>query len=133
MGEGVLSLLEDVDGCEGTPSPLSCSFPEEEFEALRARTTGEQKVVAGTQRAVLRGTRDGNECRRGSGRADALQRAWMITRDMVGFENTRLCSSYVCSNHLGSVLSNTNRTGAFVSSRERGFVCTEFLSFLRAP
>jgi len=67
-------------------------FPEDD-EAERAGATGEQKDVAGTQRAVLGGARDRNECRRGSGRADALERDWIITRDMVGFENMRLCSS----------------------------------------
>lgn len=65
---------------------MSKSLSAEEVEALRARTTGEQKVVAGTERAWLRGTTNRNECIRVSGRADALQMAWIITRDMVGFE-----------------------------------------------
>lgn len=55
-----------------------------EVEAVRAGTIGEQKAVAGAQCAVLRGARDRNECRRGSGRADGLQRAWIMTRDMAG-------------------------------------------------
>lgn len=115
-------MLEDDDGGKGTSSSMSKSFSEEELEALRAGTTDELKVVADTERAVLRGARSLNECIRGSGRADALQRAWMIARDMAGFESGGLCSSNACSNHLGTVLNVTNRTGAFVSSRERGSV-----------
>lgn len=78
----------------------SASLETLEVEALRAGTIGEQRAVAGTQRAGLRGARDRSECRRGSGRADALQRAWVMTRDMAGSKKRVSLFSAYLSNHL---------------------------------